>query len=325
MAAIDLGTEDKKKLYILGGLLALFAVVGMVVFNPFGGRRSRTTSTTTASTAARSVMPGANTTTGSVMPGTSTSLTSGLAPNPMGSAPVSTAMTGTTGGGVPQYIAFRQARQDPFVPHYIAAIPASRRPKLPPPPPPPLPPLVLPQPGEYSGEPSFSTGSAGGGFIGLPPASIAAGGGATAGDGGILANLPQVRIPQYTPRQSPRMTSSNPFSGAGGGTESSSARLAGVVIGDSVRALVEVTTPTGQLVSRVVQPGDEIEGIRILRLERITEGGQSVTRMTVSQNGREQYFTLRPSNSPRNTGGLGAGFGGLPGGFGGAPGGFPAP
>jgi len=184
----------------------------------------------------------------------------------------------------------------------------------------------VPQPGDYSAGASFPS-SGGGGFPGLPPATILPGSGSGSSDGGVLANLPQVRIPQFTPRESPRVTAFNPFAGTGTGTESRSARLAGVVIGDSVRALVEVTTPEGRVVSRVVQPGDEIEGIRVLRIERVDEGGQSITRMTVSQNGREQYFTLRPSSSPRATRGLGAGagLGGLPGGFGGLPGGFPTP
>jgi hypothetical protein len=305
MAAINLGTEDKKKLGVLGALLAVFAV-GMVVFNPFGGRRSSTTTSATPTASVPSTK-GPATLASSAGPGSGA-----LAPNPLGSKPVSSTVTATTGGSTAQYIAFRQARQDPFVPHYIPALPKSRQPK---PPPPPLPPLRLPRPSEYSGG-SFSSG---GGFQSLPPAGILASSGSS--DGGVLANLPQVRIPQYTPRESPRMTSSAPFAGPGGGTESTSARLAGVVIGDSVRALVEVTTPGGQVVSRVVQPGDEIEGIRILRLERINEGGQSVTRMTVSQNGREQYFTLRPSTSPRNSG-MGTGLGGIPGGFGGMPGGM---
>lgn len=291
MAAIDLGAEDKKKLYILGGLVAVF-VLGLLVFKPFGGRRtssSSTTSTTTTTSASTSGVTPLSSRGGS--------LTSASSPAASGS----TTMTTTTGGGSALYIPFSGARSDPFVPHYVAALPPSRRPA------PPLPPLRIPSPGEYSEGTNFpSTGA----FPGLPPARIAAG----AGDSGILSNLPQVRIPQLTPRTTSRMTSSNPFSSESGGSESSSARLAGVVIGDSVRALVEVTTPSGQVVSRVVQPGDEIEGIRILRLERVEEGGQSVTRMTVSQNGREQYFTLRPSSTPRGTGAAGGGFG-LPGTF----------
>ena len=297
--ALDLGTDDKKKLYILGGLLAVFAVVGLVVFNPFGGKKTSAPSTV------------ANTTTGP--PGTSPATTPPISPgaltggpgaNPLaGGAATSAGPTGTTGGSAAQYIAFRQARTDPFVPHYISAIPLARRPK---PPPPPRPPLDLPSPGDESGS-IFPSGDGG---LMLPPARVVSGAGS--GDNGVLTNLPQVSIPQYKPREAPRLTSSSPFE-TGGGSESTTARLAGVVIGDSVRALVEVTRPDGQVVSRVVQPGDEIEGIRVLRLERVTEGGQSVTRMTVSQNGREQYFTLRPSNAPRNTGGLGAG--GFPGGF----------
>lgn len=241
-----------------------------------------------------------------MMPSAPGSLTSGSTASPLAGGAAKTAgPTGTTGGSAAQYIAFRQARTDPFVPHYIPAIPLSRRPKPPPPPPPPRQPLLLPQPDDFSGG-GFPSGDDG---LTLPPARIAFG---ADNRNDVLTNLPQVSIPQYKPREAPRLTSSAPFE-TGGGSESTTARLSGVVIGDSVRALVEVTRPDGQTVSHVVQPGDEIEGIRILRLERVTEGGQSVTRMTVSQNGREEYFTLRPSSTPRNTGGLGAG--GFPGGF----------
>jgi hypothetical protein len=69
--------------------------------------------------------------------------------------------------------------------------------------------------------------------------------------------------------------------------------------------------------------------VRVLRIERVNEGGNTVTRMVVSQNGQEQLVELRASTNPiaapggpGGPGGFGPppGFGGPPPGFGGPPG-----
>jgi hypothetical protein len=76
--------------------------------------------------------------------------------------------------------------------------------------------------------------------------------------------------------------------------------LSGVIIGDSVRALLEISqgdnNGTGMnTVTRIVQPGDEVDGIRVLRIERTTEGGRPVTRMYIRENGVESFVDLRPA------------------------------
>ncbi len=109
---------------------------------------------------------------------------------------------------------------------------------------------------------------------------------------------------------------------------SSNKRLSGVIIGDSVRALLEITTTdaaAGQgggqgggqgegggaagaaTIVRVVQPGDEVDGIKILRIERVFEGGRQITRMFVREGNEERFVDLRPSPTPPAA--AGAGFG----------------
>ena len=97
---------------------------------------------------------------------------------------------------------------------------------------------------------------------------------------------------------------------------SANKRLSGVIIGDSVRALLEITVGDaaaggghGQdggadggaaetTVVRVVQPGDEVDGIKILRIERVYEGGRQITRMFVREGNEERFVDLRPSPTP---------------------------
>jgi hypothetical protein len=133
-------------------------------------------------------------------------------------------------------------------------------------------------------------------------------------------NLPPTSIPQYQLRQGPRnVAAPGVVSDATGGAQPApEKRIAGVAIGDSVRALIEINDGT-QTITRVVQPGDEVEGMRILRVERVTEGGQQTTRMWVREAGQDRYFDLRPSSNPVGAGGPGGPQGGFPGGFPGAP------
>lgn len=113
-------------------------------------------------------------------------------------------------------------------------------------------------------------------------------------------------------------------------------RLAGVIIGDGVSALLEITvgdTSSGeggsggsggsgsggsgsgesgasaQVITRVVQPGDDVDGIKILKINREFDNGRPVTRMYIRENGQDRYIDLRPSPTPPTTGGFGEGSG----------------
>jgi len=104
--------------------------------------------------------------------------------------------------------------------------------------------------------------------------------------------------------------------GAGAPQESYDKRLAGVIIGDGVHALLEITAG-GQVTTQVVQPGDEVNGVRVLSIERFRDGERTVTRMLVRDtDGTQRYVDLKPSTQPP------AGAGGV-GGPGGAGRGFP--
>jgi hypothetical protein len=186
-------------------------------------------------------------------------------------------------------------RNDPFEP-----VP------LPPPvvvatPPPPVvlnpPSVAIAPPGGFSsGLPPFGISDSSTHFGGTPPARI-------------LAGLAPPRISHVaTTPMAPKIVT---LSGEGGVTRSPNKRLSGVVIGDSVHALLEISqgsnnmgmggeTGAATTITRIVQPGDEVDGIRVLRIERTTEGGRPVTRMYIVENGEESYVDLRPA--PQATG-----------------------
>lgn len=77
-------------------------------------------------------------------------------------------------------------------------------------------------------------------------------------------------------------------------TVSTNRRLSGVVIGEGVRALLEIQNGTST-VTRVVQPGDEVEGITVLSIGRFNDGTRTVTRMIIRENGEERSVELRPA------------------------------
>ena len=120
-----------------------------------------------------------------------------------------------------------------------------------------------------------------------------------------LAQLPPVSIPQYRSRNAPRLGTPRPVGNADGNEvlRSPNKRIAGVIIGDSVRALIEISSGESTI-TRVVQPGDEVEGIKILRIERVTENDALVTRMTVLEGGQERFFDL--TAAPQQTTAAGA-------------------
>lgn len=79
-----------------------------------------------------------------------------------------------------------------------------------------------------------------------------------------------------------------------------------------------------QVITRVVQPGDEVDGIKILRINREFENGRPVTRMYIREGDQERYVDLRPAPAPPAGGGEGF-EGGSPGGGRGSFGGSGSP
>ena len=57
-----------------------------------------------------------------------------------------------------------------------------------------------------------------------------------------------------------------------------------------------------------MQPGDEVEGVRVLNIERFRQGDRTVSRMLIRDtDGSQKYVELKNSpNPPGNAGGLGA-------------------
>lgn len=221
------------------------------------------------------------------------------APDPAAGEPAPAADGAPAPGGVTaaSLVSLDGYRADPFEPFILPS---------PPPPPPPPPPVYIPPPVEI-----MPPGQSGYGAVGLPPMGVGRSGSS------VLVNLPPI-VPRRvaTAPTAPTvsvMPGGSPGSG-GGVLRSPNKRLSGVVIGDSVRALLEVTIGD-QVTTRVVQPGDEVDGIRILRLERVVEAGQTVTRLVVRENNQEQYVELRPAPQQQAAGaeGLIPGMPGMPG------------
>lgn len=167
---------------------------------------------------------------------------------------------------------------DPFQPQYI----------MPPPPPPPPPlPLSLPTP-EALPAPQRQT------YIGLPPAFFSGNDSQTA-----MKGLPPIKIPRRTAGSRPRSFSVPKMEGGATlAAPSSGKRLSGVIIGNSVQALLEVQDASGTK-TYVVQPGDTVAGIRILGITRVDAGGRTVPRLLISENGKEAYVDLRSSPNPQ--------------------------
>jgi hypothetical protein len=311
---VAIGADEKQKLYILLGLAGVLALVVIFVIKPFGGgsEPEAVAVSTAPPVAATASAPGA------VPPGAPPGAVPPDAAGAAAGAPAATAGVGAT----PQLIAAEKFRSDPFTPYYAPVV----VPPPPPPPPTPAPPIPLPPPPVAVPQPDESVGG------GLAPApiipGIGGGGISVLGRGGssgstLRINLPPVTIPQFAARTSPRIV--NPGGRVGSAperpaaTRSGDKRIAGVIIGNSVRAVIEINDGT-QTVTRIVQPGDELEdlNLRILRIERVTEDNVTTTRMTVLENGQERYFDLRPSPNPIAST--------LPGGepgMDGPPGGFP--
>jgi hypothetical protein len=291
MAGLAIGADEKKKLMFLGGLLAAIVVVVVVLYLPKGSKTPEVTPTPPMPAAG--APPGGESTPGGA------------------AAPEANAGTSAPGGiTAASLVSVESYRPDPFA----NPLPPPPLPVPPPPPPPPPKPVVLPPPVAIVPPESFG-GESG---ISLPPAGIRS-----------IGARPISNLPPIVPRRvaiaptAPRLYSPPGGQSEGGILTSQNKRLSGVIIGDSVRALLEISGGEGMPpVTRVVQPGDEVDGIRILRLERVSEGGRTVTRLIVRENNQEQYVELRPAPQ-QNTGEGGMGPGGMPGGIPGAPGGAP--
>ena len=301
MAALE--ADQKKKLYILLGLAGLLGIVGIAVLQPWnsGGGDDVTGDAVSTSTTggAAPVAPSAPAVPAS--PGAADPMSPG--------AGTATRVATATTINSRQQVAPESVREDPFAPEVVWPTPT---PYIPPPPTP-RPPVILPQPPGLSPIPLPSTVAGAGGasasgrllarsplLVGLPPISI-------------TRMVNPATVPSSLPPRTP---------GQGGGLAaippSPNKRIAGVVLGDTVRALIEISDGE-QVVTRVVQPGDEVEGIRILRIERVREGDRLVTRMIVREDNEERRIDLRPAPQGTGTGGEG-GSGGYPGSGGGYPG-----
>ena len=197
---------------------------------------------------------------------------------------------------VPQRASLAPSRPDPFRPIYL------------PTPPPEFAPTPVPPPLEIPAPPPVALPSRS--PAGAPPSTV-------------LVGLPSPRISRYNPLPGPRWVIPVTGKSENLAGRSSDKRLSGVIIGDSVRALLEIQQAgagggegggegggagAAQVVTRVVQPGDEVDGIKILRINREFENGRPVTRMYILEGDQERYVDLRPSPSPpvSGTGGLDA-------------------
>lgn len=279
MSRINIGGDkEKKNLMILGGLLVAIAVVVMVLYNPFGGGGSDVEDSASPTPAPAS---------GASAPEPSPGGGPGAAP---GDAAAPAPSTPAAAGGITaaSLVSLGDYRTDPFEQFVL------------PQPPPPPPPVPIPAPVE------IMPPASGGYEVGLPPMGV----------GNKRDNI-LVSLPPITPRRvvtAPTAPRSFVLPGSGGSGSifrAQNKRLSGVIIGDSVRALLEVKVGD-KTTTRVVQPGDEVDGIRILRLERVVEAGQTVTRLVVRENNQEQYVELRPAPQQQQGGAEGLIPGGMP-------------
>lgn len=283
MSKMAIGADDKKKLVALGGLVVVVILVMLYLFV----FRKGASPTTTAQVPPPPGLPG--------------SPEAPAAPGPAQPASTGAPAGGGAGGNVTavSFASLSGPRSDPFTPEYV----------VPPPPPPPPVPLPMPEP-----LPSPQSQYA----VGLPPAFVTGNNPST-----VLVGLPPITIPrlEHAPTKPQLFQAPKQVGGTQLATPSFNKRLSGVIIGDSVHALLEISSASGTQ-TYVVQPGDTIAGIRILGIQRVEVGGRTVPRMLISENGEEKYVELRPAFNPQTDQQPGGGMGpeGLPG----SPGAFPA-
>ncbi|HVF10269.1 MAG TPA: hypothetical protein VNA16_05675, partial [Abditibacteriaceae bacterium] len=136
----------------------------------------------------------------------------------------------------------------------------------------------------------------------LPP-FVRPGVGPTLASTAVLMPLPPVTIPR-APRvpMPPAGFELSKAGGQAGIARSTNKRVSGIIIGDGVRALLEIGSGDDK-VTRVVQPGDEVDGITILKIERTTEGARTTMRLIIREGGEERYVDLRPAPQQATQGG----------------------
>ena len=269
--ALAIGADEKKKLYILGGLLAAIGVVVVVLYLPKGGSKTSTTPSAIPTPAAKiAKAPG-------VAGAGATGAVASTAPGTVNAASL---------------VSVSSFRDDPFAPFACPPLPV-----LPPlnqsqsSSPPADGPVEIPSPEQVNIVPDSTIENGGSLPAGgsLPPMGVGSG----TASRRPLADMPPITLPM----RANIPTTPAPLSGspsAGGILESPNKRVSGVIIGDSVRALIEITDGDAKT-TRIVQPGDEIDGIRILRIERATQAGRAVTRVIIRENGEERSIILKPA------------------------------
>lgn len=271
--AITLSADDKKKAYLLGAVLGVLGLVGIVVFvKPFGGSNNADTANVVATnTASMQPTPGGNI----VSP-------PGVNRTKFGATTTAVSTTQTAGSVplTPQIPGIGRTRNDPFQPEIIPALPPALLPRRR---------VLVPVPVSL---PRYNNPADG---FGLPPASVSS-------DGPSALQrtlfLPPATIFGGTQRTAPpddlRFPGGLDVGAPGADTQATSStgkRVAGVILGDSIRALIEYQE-NGQTVSKVVQPGDEVGGMKILSIQRVKVGDAYMVRVTVRENGQEEFFEL---------------------------------
>lgn len=267
-------TPEQRKLYIQLGVIGVLALIAGVIYLPglFKGSSSTTVATApTTNVVSTDAAPPAE---GGGPPGTTTDAEGGAAPAPA-AATTASVVTGPV----------MRSRTDPFVKLYFIPTPTP----LPPPVPPPVS-IPFPEEPTRISLPGVAGGGAAMQPLVLPPVTI-----------NRLNESTRRPTDAFPPRRSAG-------EGSGGGTINPSfdKRLSGVVIGDGVRAILEIQRGT-ELVTHVVQPGDEVDGITVLNIQRFNDGTRNITRMIIRENGEERSVDLRPSAQPLTGAGGGPG------------------
>jgi hypothetical protein len=276
-------TPDQKKTYGMLGLMGFLAVVVAIMYIPPMLKSSPTATlqqqqaeeTGTENKAAATPSPGSTPGTEGTTPGAEATPGTGAAPEG-GVAPEGGTTVAATGPvGVPLIV---RHRPDPFEPFYstVANVDPTPTPIPPVPIPAPRADVVLPRPSMNGRVPSSDANS----LSVLPPIRITS------------LNNPSL-VPQA---QSPykRIAGAGTSSNLDNTEPSYNKRLSGVIIGDGIRALLEINNGE-EIVTRVVQPGDEVDGISILSIQQVTEGNRPVMRMLIRENNEERYVDLKAS------------------------------
>lgn len=289
-------TPEQRKLYTQLGVIGALALVAGVMYLPgmFSGNSDQGTS---GATATPSVTPAATSAT-SVSTTDPTGAAGKVTPGTSASSSPATPVTVATGAVVPA----ARFRPDPFQRVYFIPTPTP----LPPPPTPTPRPVVIPPPISIPSPSDDIAPMSPMSPIGLPGVT------GNSRQAPQSFNLPPVsinRLDQAARRPTdafpPRRTLGATAGSVGGvPSVSTDKRLSGVIIGDGVRALLEIQGPQG-VMTHVVQPGDEVEGVTVLNIQRFNDGTRTVTRMLIRENGEERTVDLRASPNPTGQGGIG--------------------